>query len=141
VGDTDQGSLAVDYHRYVGSGRGFRSACPDVHPVVVERRPGAGVGEPSGNVGTGENHLVGVALDSRGVAWAVGHSADVQDKNARTLIARNDGSSWTVVSSQNATVKGNNMLGGIAIVGGDMWAVGSFDGVNAAQTLVMHRCQ
>ena len=93
---------------------------------------------PSGNVGTGENHLVSVAVNEAGNAWAVGHSADAEDKNGLTLIERFDGSSWTVVPSPNGTTDGNNFLGGIAVVGGELWAVGTFDGPDAAQTLILH---
>jgi len=95
--------------------------------------------QPSGNVGPGENHLVAVAVDSRGVPWAVGHSADADDKNAQTLVERNRGRDWEVVTSPNGTDDGNNMLGGIAAIGRDLWAVGSYDGANAVQTLIL-RC-
>jgi hypothetical protein len=43
-----------------------------------------------------------------------------------------------VVPSPNGTTDGNNFLGGIAVVGGELWAVGTFDGPDAAQTLILH---
>ena len=94
---------------------------------------------PSDSVGTGENHLVSVAVTKKGEAWAVGHSADVYDKNALTLIEHFDGSAWKAVTSPNATTDGNNFLGGIAVIDGDLWAVGTYDGANAEQTLILRR--
>jgi hypothetical protein len=123
------GLLAVgESQDYVQSSRTFAVRAGSFHWGIV----------PSGNVGTGENHLVSVAVNEAGNAWAVGHSADAEDKNGLTLIERFDGSSWTVVPSPNGTTDGNNFLGGIAVVGGELWAVGTFDGPDAAQTLILH---
>lgn len=43
------------------------------------------------------------------------------------------------MTSPNATTDGNNFLGGIAIIGSDVWAVGTYDGPDAAQTLILRR--
>jgi len=95
------------------------------------------------NVGRGENHLYGIASGLDGIQWAVGTRLDAASGNLLTLVERRDTSGWTVEASPNpGLANGNTMLSGVAIFGEtDGWAVGEFDGANAEQTLVLHRCQ
>jgi hypothetical protein len=107
-------------------------------------RPGTGwMSQPVSRPNTDDNHLYGVAAAHAGPAWAVGTYLDPASGNFFTLIeSQRDGDSgWTPVDSPNPNPQGSNQLGGVAVVGGDVWAVGTFDGPNARATLVLHRCQ
>ena len=49
---------------------------------------------------------------------------------------------WARVPSPNPSADGDNQLAAVAEVGRhDLWAVGAFDGPDAAQTLILHRCR
>jgi hypothetical protein len=107
-------------------------------------RPGFDwITQPVSRSNTDDNHLYGVAAARSGPAWAVGAFLDPASGNFFTLIEtqREGDVGWTPVDSPNPNPQGTNQLGGVAVVGGDVWAVGTFDGPNARATLVLHRCQ
>jgi len=95
------------------------------------------------NVSGTENHINGIASLSNDVAWAVGQFTDPSSGNAFTLIERGGDSAWVQETSPNpGAANGDSKLGGVAVVSSsDVWAVGQFDGVNAAQTLILHCCK
>jgi hypothetical protein len=93
------------------------------------------------NPSTGDNRFAGVVLVGD-ETWAVGNFLDPTSGNQLTLIERGgEGSPWTEVSSPNPSSDGDNQLANVTRTGArDLWAVGSFDGPDRAQTLVLHRC-
>jgi hypothetical protein len=94
------------------------------------------------NVGTGENHLYGMAAISDDLAFAVGDVLDPTTGNFNNLIERCGDSGCVQETVPNPSQGGNNQLGGVAFVSAtDVWAVGVFDGANAPQTLILHRTQ
>jgi hypothetical protein len=95
------------------------------------------------SVGAGENHLYAISSLSNDVAWAVGSVLEVASGNALTLIERGGDSGWTQEASPSpGAANGDSKLGGVAVINGtDVWAVGTFDGPNAAQTLILHCCK
>lgn len=98
--------------------------------------------QSAANVGTGENHLYGASAVSNDLAFAVGDVLDPASGNFSTLIESCTDSGCAGETSPNPNTSGNNQLGGVAVVNGnpkDVWAVGTFDGSNAPQTLVLHR--
>jgi len=95
------------------------------------------------NVRGTENHINGIASLSNDIAWAVGQFTDPNSGNAFTLIERGGDSAWEQETSPNpGAANGDSKLGGVAVVSSsDVWAVGQFDGPNAAQTLILHCCK
>ncbi len=94
------------------------------------------------NVGTGENHLYGAAAISNDLAFAVGDALDPTTGNFNNPIERCGDSGCVQETVPNPSQGGNNQLGGVAFVSAtDVWAVGTFDGPNAPQTLILHRTQ
>jgi hypothetical protein len=92
-----------------------------------------------GNVGAGENHLYGVGAIGKDAAWAVGGFLDPASGNFNTLIERGGDSGFAQVPSPNGTQNGSNILASVAAVdANEAWAVGTFDGANARQTLILH---
>src|SRR5262249_43299126 len=91
----------------------------------------------------GDNRLVGIAAVGDDETWAVGSCRDVASDSQRTLVLHGgEGAPWTQVTSPNPSASGDNQLASIALVGGaELWAVGAFDGDEAAQTLVLRRCK
>jgi hypothetical protein len=90
-----------------------------------------------------DDRLTGVAAVGDDESWAVGSFLDAVSGNLRTLIETGgEGGVWTPVTSPNPNDDGDNQLAAVARVGGrDLWAVGAFDGPDAAQTLIVHRCK
>lgn len=86
------------------------------------------------------NFLNGVAAISANDAWAVGYeSANTTGSISLTLIEHWDGTSWTVVNSQNPT--NQNTLNAVAGVStNDVWAVGLSQDPNSGvyHTLIEH---
>ncbi len=100
--------------------------------------------QSAANAGTGENHLYGASAVSNDLAFAVGDVLDPASGNFSTLIESCTDSGCARETSPNPNTGGNNQLGGVAVVNAnpkDVWAVGTFDGPNAPQTLVLHRTQ
>jgi hypothetical protein len=97
--------------------------------------------QPSPNIGSGENHLYGITSVSDAVAWAVGEYLDSASGHLFTLVLTGGASAWTQVPSPNpGSANGNSELSGVTVVDGVTWAVGTFDGATAQQTLIL-RCQ
>jgi hypothetical protein len=98
--------------------------------------------QPTANPSTDDNRLAGVAAVSDDETWAVGNFRDAASGSQETLILRGgERGIWKQQPSPNPSADGDNQLGGVAKVGAhDLWAVGAFDGPDAAQTLVLHRC-
>ncbi len=91
----------------------------------------------------GDNRLTGVAAVNDDESWAVGSYLDDASGNVLTLIATGaEGEPWAQVPSPSPADDGNSQLATVAKVGAhDLWAVGGFDGPDAAQTLILHRCK
>jgi hypothetical protein len=98
--------------------------------------------QPTANPSTDDNRLAGVVAVSDDETWAVGNSRDAASGNEVTLILRGgEHGTWAQQPSPNPSADGSNQLGGVAKAGAhDLWAVGEFDGPDAAQTLILHRC-
>jgi hypothetical protein len=98
--------------------------------------------EASANAGAGDNFLYSVSAATDAATWAVGTSIDLASGNNLTLVERATPAGWTQVTSPNPSSDGSNILGGVARVGAhDVWAVGTFDGANARQALILHHCE
>jgi hypothetical protein len=98
--------------------------------------------QSAANMGTGENHLYGLAAVSNDLAFAVGDVLDPTTGNFNNLVESCGDSGCVQETTPNPSQAGNNQLGGVAVVNaGDVWAVGMFDGLNAPQTLILHRTQ
>jgi hypothetical protein len=93
---------------------------------------------PSPNVGNRDNWLYGVAVAGPNDVWAVGYYLD-PSLNARTLVMRWNGTSWSVVPSPNVG-NDDNYLRGVSVAGpNDVWAVGYYmdTSLGALRTLVL----
>jgi hypothetical protein len=96
----------------------------------------------SDNGSTGENHLYGIAAVSNDLAYAVGDALDPTTQNFNNLVQSCTDSGCSKETVPNPSQGGNNQLGGVTVVSAnDVWAVGTFDGPNAPQTLFLHRTQ
>ena len=95
------------------------------------------------SVGAGENHLYDISSLDNDVAWTVGSALDVTSGNALTLVERGGDSAFVQEASPSPGAgNGDSKLGGVAVVNSkDVWAVGFFDGVNAAETMILHCCK
>jgi hypothetical protein len=117
-----------------------------VHPprtLAVQGSGGTFATAKSDSPSTGDNNLDAVAAGSAASAWAVGSALDVKSGNELTLIEHRDATgAWHRQASPSpGFANGDSQLGGVAVVSPtDVWAVGTFDGANAAQTLVLHFC-
>jgi hypothetical protein len=80
----------------------------------------------SPNAGTGNNDLSGVAVDLSGGVWAVGNYFNATRNHQQTLIEREHGGSWQVVSSPNIGRSDNDLKGVAVELSGNAWAVGSY---------------
>ena len=91
----------------------------------------------------GDNRLMGVAAVNDDESWAVGSYLDDASGNLLTLIATGgEGRPWKQVASPSPAADGNSQLAAVTKVGAsDLWAVGGFDGPDAQQTLILHRCK
>src|SRR5262249_18094411 len=90
-----------------------------------------------------DNRLTGVAVVTEDESWAVGSFIDKKSGSLQTLIVSGaEQGVWNAVASPNPSAGGDNQLSTVTKVGAhDLWAVGAFDGADAAQTLVIHRCR
>jgi hypothetical protein len=89
----------------------------------------------SPNVGTLTNELLGVTAVSANDIWAVGFVVTTSFGSTQTLTLHWNGTSWSVVSSQNASI--NDELRAVAAVSSsDVWAVGQFISGANVQTLI-----
>ena len=90
----------------------------------------------------GDNNLDAAAASATS-AWAVGSTLDVKSGNELTLVEQRDATgAWHKQASPSpGFANGDSQLGGVTVVSPtDVWAVGTFDGPNVAQTLVLHFC-
>ena len=89
-----------------------------------------------------DNYLWAIAPAGSTAAWAVGNDVAHPSGNDESVIEHGTASGgWTIVPSPNPGLAngGNTILGGVLAFGpDDAWAVGSFDGPNARQTLILH---
>jgi hypothetical protein len=99
--------------------------------------------QPTADPAFGDNRLSGVAAPADDESWAVGSFIDDSSGNLQTLIVTGgEGSTWTQVPSPSPSSDGDTQLSTITSVrGGGLWAVGGFDGPDAQQALVLHRCR
>ena len=115
------------------------------HTLVEVEKQGVVSLQNSSNTGTGENDFYGVAQvpANSGVHWAVGATQDAASGNLLTLIEHfTNGSSVQETSPSPGLANGDSLLGSvIALSPTDLWAVGTYDGVNAAMPLVLHGCE
>ena len=85
------------------------------------------------------NYLFAVSCTSASDCRAAGYANASGAGNAQTLIERWDGSSWTIESSPNIDLVGNNAFFGIACTSSaNCWAAGYYNGPSAIQTLIEH---
>ena len=97
------------------------------------------------NPNLGENDFFGVtSVAGTNVSWAVGTTQDPATGNLLSLIERHDlTNGWVPEQSPSpGLANGNTQLAGVlALSPTEAWAVGSYDGVNAARPLILQRCQ
>ncbi|HVV15554.1 MAG TPA: hypothetical protein VHH90_00015 [Polyangia bacterium] len=123
VGDSQDGTVSLRTLAVIGEGNAL-AANDTPNPNLLDDR------------------LTGVAAISDDQTFAVGSTLDDSSGGLQTLIvAGGEGGPWTRVASPNPSVDGNNQLAMIAKVSGDLWAVGGYDGPDAGQTLILHRCR
>ena len=90
----------------------------------------------------GDDRLTGVAAVSDNGTFAVGSTLSDATGNLETLVLTGGAHTpWTRVTSPNPADDGDSQLSSVARVGHDLWATGGFDGPDAQQTLILHRCR
>jgi carboxypeptidase family protein len=90
--------------------------------------------EPVPQFGSGRSELHGISVLSANQAWAVGVMGLSQDQNAKPLVERWDGSSWSIVDVPDIT--GAELYGVAAVAPNDVWMAGTFN--NTRESLVLH---
>jgi hypothetical protein len=92
----------------------------------------------SPNGSGGDNYLYGVTCVSGADCWAVGTDDDGTGFNFATLVEHWNGSSWSIVGSQNAGTRNYNKLFSVACASmSECWAVGYYANANGInQTLI-----
>ncbi|MGA2449850.1 MAG: hypothetical protein ABTD50_14315 [Polyangiaceae bacterium] len=121
--------------RAIGDGEDFMSGTKSVAEINAN---GTWTRESAPSPGPTDNHLQGIAILSDGTAVVVGEYIDAISGNNFTLIEINRGHGWEQVPSPTTNTAGDNFLGGVTQVGHDVWAVGTSDGANALQTVILH---
>jgi hypothetical protein len=92
--------------------------------------------QPTQNVGGTDNFFYGLSAP-----WAVGAFINPLSGGDETLIERDTGGTWATVPSPSPgdANDGSSILGGVVTFGPhNAWAVGTFDGPDARQTLILH---
>jgi S-layer homology domain len=111
---------------------------PTVGQTLIEHWDGSAWNIiPSPNLGSGDNLLLGVAAVFGTDVWAVGEYSEASGAPTQTLVEHWDGSAWNVVPSPNFGSSYNH-LGGVAVSGSDVWAVGYYCNPNICHTLIEH---
>jgi S-layer homology domain len=111
---------------------------PTVGQTLVEHWDGSAwsiISSP--NLGSGDNLLLAVAAVSPSDVWSVGEYYAASGAPTQTLVEHWDGSAWTVVPSPNFGSSYNH-LGGVAVSGSEVWAVGYYCNPGICHTLVEH---
>ena len=72
--------------------------------------------------------------------WAAGTFVDPTSGNNETLLLQGNDAGWKVVDAPNPG-SGSNILGGIAAVSGQVWAVGLYDQGDSNLTLTESHSQ
>src|SRR5207249_2181391 len=94
------------------------------------------VSSPNPGFGAGLRGIVAIASND---IWATGGYAPSLSAIAQTLTIHWNGTSWSTVSSPNASAGNNGLLAVAAVSSSDIWAVGvSHDGTRY-RTLIEHR--
>jgi hypothetical protein len=109
-------------------------------PLAATQTPGWSiVASPNINSGQRQHSLDGVTCVSASDCWAVGWYANDQNI-AQTIIERWNGSTWSVVPSQNTSTTQYNFLDGVTCTSTfDCWAVGYYYNASyVEQTLIEH---
>ena len=92
----------------------------------------------SPNVGSGDNHLNGIAAVSASDIWAVGYSTADSNSPSQALMEHWDGTQWSVISIPEPVGWYSDLTGITAITSSDEWAVGSFISGTTTVTLIEH---
>ena len=121
-------------------------AAPSSHPVVSKKTATSSprrfikvwhiVSSP--NVGSGDNHLNGVAAVSASDIWAVGYSTADSNSPTLALMEHWDGTQWSVIAIPEPVGWYSDLTGITAISSSDVWAVGSFISGTTTVTLIEH---
>ena len=83
------------------------------------------------------NYLFAVSCNSATDCRAAGYSNTPEAGNATTLVTHWNGTSWTIDSTPNIDISGNNAFFGIACASSaTCWGAGYYNGSNAIQTLI-----
>ena len=109
------------------------------HPLVEEFRGGNWNTVTLPSAGSNWTDLWGVT-SSNGQVWAAGTYVDPVSGNNETLLLQGNDSGWNVVNAPNPG-SGSNILGGIAAVSGQVWAVGLYDQGGSNLTLTESHSQ
>jgi hypothetical protein len=109
-------------------------------PLIEEFRHGAWqVASLPASAGSNWTDLYGLAVTPDGTVWAVGTYLDKpRGDNNNALILRGRGTSWTVDRGPDPG-SGGNILGGVAVIGGQVWAAGIYDNGGSELPLIEHR--
>jgi hypothetical protein len=105
-------------------------------PLVEEYHDGTWKTVSLPRAGSNWTSLWGVTAHDDAV-WAVGTFVDPASGNNETLVLRGGDGGWHVVNAPNPG-SGSNILGGVAAVGGSVWAVGVYDTGGSNMTLIEH---
>lgn len=109
-------------------------------PLIEQYRNGAWqVASLPRSAGSDWTDLYGLAVSRDGTVWAVGTYLDKPrgDSN-NALILRGRGTSWTVDRGPDPG-SGGNILGGAAVIGGQVWAAGIYDNGGSELPLIERR--
>jgi CARDB len=128
---------AVGYYTHGDAG--------SVHQTLIEHWNGAAwsiVTSPNNATSENylENYLSGVTCASASDCWAVGSYFDYGENTSHMLIEHWNGTTWSIVTSPNASTTESNDLRGVTCTSAsDCWAVGSYvTGTSSRHTLVEH---
>ena len=105
--------------------------------AVAQAQPAPWTVVPSPSPGALGNELNGVASVSAKDVWAVGSFVVQGFGPAQTLTLHWNGTSWSVVSSPNASTGFNSLAAAAMVSANDVWAVGRFlSATGVGQTLI-----
>ena len=109
-------------------------------PLIEQYRNGAWqVASLPRSAGSDWTDLYGLAVSRDGTVWAVGTYLDKpRGDSSNALILRGRGTSWTVDRGPDPG-SGGNILGGVAVIGGQVWAAGIYDNGGSELPLIERR--